>query len=253
MSGTLELADKRILVTGASSGIGRAIAQELARAGASLVVCGRREPELQQTLLSLASPERHRMALFDLRETDAIQPWCKSLVAQAGEPFDGLVHAAGVGGIVPLRMVKKAQIDEVFGLNVAASAAILGAVGAKGIVSEQASVVMISSAAALTAPAGMGLYAASKAAMNALVRSAAKEFGKRGIRVNAVAPGYVETPMLEASQNALPGDALKKTLEQQFLGILSPAEVAAAVRYLLSDASRRLTGQTLVIDGGYTC
>ena len=247
----LDLTGKRVLVTGASSGIGRATALLLADLGASLTLVARRAEVLEEVRVAMPEPDRHVVAPFDLADVDRIAPWMKERVGAAGGPFDGVVHAAGMGGATPLRVLSRKAVDAVALPNMYAVLGLLRAVASKGVAADGCSVVLLSSAAALVGSPGLVAYSATKGAVQAVVRSAAVELQGRRVRVNAVAPGYVAAPMMEQSRAELPGgDA---AVARQFLGMISPEEVAAAVAYLLSDAARRVTGSTLVIDGGFTC
>jgi NAD(P)-dependent dehydrogenase (short-subunit alcohol dehydrogenase family) len=120
------------------------------------------------------------------------------------------------------------------------------------VASARASVVLLSSVASISGSPGLVAYAGTKGALNAIVRSAAKELGPKSIRVNAIAPGYVQTPMYDEMKATTPGEVIRKLEEQHFLGIPKPEEVAVMAAYLLSDAARVVTGTMLVIDGGYS-
>lgn len=246
----LGLGGKLVLVTGASSGIGRAVAVAASRLGARVILGGRRADALAESRAAL-SGDGHLVAPFDLTDVDAVPAWVKALVAEAGAPLDGVVHSAGVGRPTPLRVLGRAAVDGIMTPNVYAALALLRAVSAKGVGRDGASVVLMSSVAGLVGTPGLVAYSASKAALTAIARSAAHELGGKRIRVNCVAPGYVETPMLDEARASLSGDfaALEK---RHFLGFARPEEVAIAVVYLLSDAARVVTGTTLVIDGGYS-
>lgn len=245
-----DLTGKRVLVTGASSGIGRATAVLLSRLGAVLTLTGRRADALEETRAAAAAPERHATSVLDLTDVDRVPAWLKELASAAGAPFDGVVHSAGVGGAAPLRTLSRKAVDAVALPNVYATLALLRGVASKGTAADGCSVVLLSSAAALAGAPGLVAYSATKGAVQAVVRSAALELRGRRMRVNAVAPGYVATPMMARSRDELPG--FEAAAARQFLGIVEPDEVAAGVAYLLSDAAARVTGTTLVIDGGFT-
>jgi NAD(P)-dependent dehydrogenase (short-subunit alcohol dehydrogenase family) len=247
----LDLSGKLVLVTGASSGIGRATAILLGQLGARVILSGRREDALRETRSQLPEPEKHPVEVRDLADIDAIPPWLKEVVARAGAPLDGLVHSAGVGGLAPLRTLSKKTIDSVMTPNLFAALALMRGASAKGASKDGASLVMISSVAGLVSSPGLVAYSASKGALHAAVRSAAQELKERKIRVNCVAPGYVETPMMEQSRAENPA-GFEAIAQRQFLGFAKPEEVATAVAYLLSDAARVITGTTLVLDGGFS-
>lgn len=245
----LDLTGKHVVVTGGSSGIGRATAILLSELGARLTLVGRRAIALDETRMATGRPDAHTCQLLDLADYDAVIASAREWPTTIGA-IDGLVHSAGVGGAGALRTLSRKGIDAVAGPNMYATLALLRAVASKGVAVDGSSVVVVSSAAALIGSAGLVAYSATKGAVQAIVRSAAVELKGRKIRVNAVAPGYVATPMMEQSRQSLLG--FEAVEARQFLGVLEPVEVAAAVAYLLSDAAKRVTGTTLVIDGGLT-
>lgn len=246
----LALPGRTVLVTGASSGIGRATAVAISRLGARVVLGGRRAEALEATRAALEG-EGHVVSPFDLSDTDAIPAWVKRASADAGAPLAGLVHSAGVSRSTPIRVVNRANIDDILAPNLYATLALLRGVSAKGVAADSCSVVIMSSVAGVAGTPGLVTYSASKGAIHALVRSAAQELGGKRIRVNCVAPGYVETPMLDGARDSLPGD-FQRLADRHFLGFARAEEIAVAIAYLLSDAARVVTGTSLVIDGGYS-
>ncbi|MFN3789301.1 SDR family NAD(P)-dependent oxidoreductase [Massilia sp.] len=237
---------KRVLVTGASSGIGRAAALACAQAGASLVLTGRDRVRLEATLAELAPPVMpgthagHQAVPADL--TDAAQ--LAALAEQAGM-LDGVVHAAGITGFAPVRMLQRSLLDSVMGANFAAPVMLTQRLLFKKTLRDGASIVFLSSIAAHTGTVGVGAYSASKAALEGFLRNLALEVAPRGMRANAVAPAMVETPLV----NTDPAFLAEKTKHYPF-GIGQPEDVAYAVIYLLADASRKVTGISLDLDGG---
>lgn len=251
MDNPLALSGKHILVTGASSGIGRATAVALSRLGARLVLTGRRMEALRETLAETAQPEFHACEAFDLAATSEIPGWVAQITARAGAPFDGAVHCAGVAGHVPLRALSAEKLQSVIGANLASAVMLLKGLSARGSVSAAgSSIVLMSSVAATVAWPGMVAYSACKAALSGIARSAAKELSDKNIRVNSIAPAYVRTPMLDRLMTELPD--FERIKSEQFLGLIEPDEVATLAAYLLSDAARKITGSQFVIDGGFT-
>lgn len=253
MYNPLDLSGKLILLTGASSGIGRGTAVVLSKLGARLILTGRREPALQETRLMMDNPDIHLVEPFDLSNVGQIPAWVKEVVGRAGAPLNGLVHSAGVGTTVPIRAFTEKNLDEVLVPNLYAALSLLRGATAKSVMDEHGgSVVWISSAAGLQGAIGLVHYSASKGALISAARSAALELAPKRIRVNCVAPGYVETPMIQLAEDFLPKEAYERTVADHPLGIGKVEDVGHAVAYLLSDAARWVTGTTITLDGGKT-
>lgn len=246
----LALPGRVFVVTGASSGIGRATATVLSRLGARVVLSGRRVSALEETRAGLDAPERHLIEPFDLADLDGIPGWLRGVRERAGSELSGLVHSAGHGAASPIRAVSRRTIDAVLEPNLHAALLLLRGATAKGVGRDGSSIVFISSVAAVTPAKGLAAYAGSKGALHSVARCAAQELAPKRIRVNCVAPAYVATPMLDQAQTELPGDFTH--LQRQVLGVIEPEQVGVAVAYLLSDAARTVTGTVLTIDSGYT-
>ncbi|MBA3888904.1 MAG: SDR family oxidoreductase [Gemmatimonadaceae bacterium] len=251
MRNPLDLSGKRVIVTGASSGIGRATAVVLGQLGAELVLVARRQDALEETL-GMLEGTGHVAACYDLTEVDGIPAWLKGVAAARGVPFDGVVHAAGLSTAIPIRILNRSRMEDLMVLNVYASLALVRGMAAKGVGADAASLVLVSSVSGLAGALGHSVYSASKGALHAMVRSAAKELAPRRMRINCVAPAWVQGPIMDVVQD-IQGDGFAKVAERQFLGAISPEDVATSAAYLLSDATRTISGTTLVIDGGWTC
>ncbi|MBC7622865.1 MAG: SDR family oxidoreductase [Aeromicrobium sp.] len=230
---------KRILVTGASSGIGRAVAVSCARAGASLVITGRDESRLTETLTAM-SGTGHAAVIADL--TDAAQ--VSSLVEQSGA-VHGLVHSAGIAGVMPFRMLGRPFLDDVFDTNFVAPVLLTQQLLARKRVVDGGSILFMTSLAAHTGTVGVAAYSASKTALLGAIRCLALEVAKRGIRVNSLSPGLVATPILGETL-----EWLEEKARMYPLGLGQPDDIAHAAQFFLSDASRKITGITFNIDGG---
>jgi 3-oxoacyl-[acyl-carrier protein] reductase len=241
---------KVAVITGASRGIGRGIAVDLARAGADLALLGRDLAALEETAAAArdARPDakitQHTLDVASEAETgEAIAAVLAAhgridvAVANAGQSIDGLI----------LRF-KSADLDRLLDVNLK-SAFYLSAAVAKPMMKQRSgSIVLVSSIAGLAGNAGQSMYAATKAGLLGLAKSLAKELGSRSIRVNVIAPGFIETAMT----SALPEAARKHYLESIALGRSgTPEDVAPVVTFLASDAARYVTGQTIVVDGGF--
>jgi len=250
MPNPLDLSGRTILVTGASSGIGRQTAIHLADLGARLVLVGRSEERLRQTASQLSDAE-HIVQPRDLSDVDAVPKWLKGLCKEIGR-IGGLVHSAGVHLMKPLRFMSPQEFSDVMTVNVTAAATLLKALRQKGVCDQPASAVLISSVMGMVGQAGVSAYCASKGAVCSLTRAAALELAEEQIRVNCVAPGWVQTEMADRAAETLTDDQLAEIRGMHPLGLGEPNDVANAVAFLMSDAAKWITGTTLVVDGGYT-
>lgn len=238
-----QLTGKTILVTGASSGIGRATAIECSKLGAKLVITARNEVRLKETLDALEGCD-HQMVVADLTNS----PDMENLVAAIPE-LDGLVNDAGIAVMKPVPFIKQRDLEEVVNINTFAPVLLTGAILKKKKLKRNASVVMVSSVASMGSfELGNSIYGLSKAAIKTFAEYCAMEVKNKEIRVNSVHPGMVATAM---TQNT----SLSATGEMDFSKYImnrcgKPEEIAWAIAYLLSDATRWMTGSQLVIDGG---
>ena len=239
------LKGKTVLVTGASSGIGRATAIECSRMGATVVVTARNEERLSETLGALDG-QGHKMILCDL----TIDSELDNLVEECPE-LDGLVCNAGINKLVPIRMLKADDMSNIFSVNTFSPIFLLQKLTRKKKIKDAASVVFTSSISGISAAAvGESMYIASKGAISAFVKAAALEYSKKGVRVNAVCPGMVKTDMSDAYE-LNEGD--NEDLKNYPLGrYATPEDIAWGIIYLLSNASSWVTGTNVIIDGGLT-
>jgi NAD(P)-dependent dehydrogenase (short-subunit alcohol dehydrogenase family) len=237
------------LVTGASSGIGKATAVLLSECGAQVVVHGRDEARLNRTLSELKGAG-HMASVAALENADQTNDWLKGVLEQSG-PLTGVFHSAGMELIRPARMIKQAQINDVFGSSVFAAFGIARAMSAKNALVEGGSIVLMSSVAGATGQVGMTAYSAAKASIDGLVRSLACELASKKIRVNSIAAGAVHTAMHERLTHGSGDAATQAYAQSHLLGFGQAEDVAHAALYLLSPASRWVTGTTMVVDGGY--
>lgn len=243
-------AGANILVTGASSGIGRATARLLADCGARLVLNGRDGQRLDEAVAALAG-EGHAALPSSLDDADQTADLVKS-ASQSHGPFTGIFHCAGREFVRPMRMMKRAQIDELFAAATFGALGIARAASQKDVVAEGASLLFMSSVAGMRGTAGMVGYSAAKAAVDGMVRSLAAELAPRGIRANSLAAGAVQTEMHERLSATLGTEALSAYELRHLLGFGRVEDVANAAAFLLGAASSWITGTTLVVDGGYS-
>lgn len=236
------LEGKRILVTGASSGIGRATAIECSRMGAKVVITGRNEERLSETFSQLDGAG-HLQIIADLTIQDHIDNLVNDCVK-----LDGLVNNAGLGCPKPVNFIKMSDLEMVYHTNVFASIMLTKALLKKKKVNRGASLVFTSSISSQLNVPGNAIYASSKAAIASFMRSCAIELGERQIRSNAVLPGMVETQLIKNNYTQEDMERDKSLYALKRYG--QPEEIALAIIYLLSDAARWVTGTSLVIDGG---
>ncbi|OWG13860.1 Gluconate 5-dehydrogenase [Delftia sp. K82] len=242
------LHDRRIIVTGATSGLGLATALACARMGAQVLGIGRNPERLASSLQQLKSmsDKPHEMLQADLTlERDR-----ERLVAHIGGPVHGVVHSAGISRLSPVRMISEQHLREVQAINVDAPMLLTQALLKRNLISADGSLVFLSSIAAHIGVPGVAAYSGTKAALIAMVRCLAMEVVKRRIRANCLSPALVETPLLEATATVV--GSMEKERGNYPLGFGKPEDVANAAVFLLSDASRWITGTTLVMDGGLT-
>ena len=238
------LSGQSILVTGASSGIGRQIAVACAAAGARVFLTGRNQARLEETAQLLIG-EGHICLSADLSNPAEIE----HLIAQL-PVLNGLAHAAGISRLVPFRMMGQAHLDDTFQSNTYAPLLLTKGLLAKKKIAAKGSVLWIASIASHVGPVASAGYAASKAALLGAMRSLGREVAKQGIRVNCIAPGYVRTPLLDGLQGG--GANMTDLFDLAPLGLGEPEDIAASAIFFLSDASRWITRNYFVIDGGLT-
>ncbi len=244
----MDLSGRRILVTGASAGIGRDLCQLLDGLGARLVLNGRDHTRLDDTL-GLLSGTDHVLAPFDLTDLDAVPAWMKDLARD--DPFDGLAHCAGVDVLRPIRAFDQAFFDWILRANLGSALALARGIRQKDVRAPGGvSVVFLASTAANTHSAGNIVYAAAKAGVISAARSLAVELLGDGIRVNCVEPSIVMTDMTRRNFDKLTDQQVQGLEALQPLGFGQPRDVAHAVAFLLADTGRWITGTSLVVDGG---
>ena len=237
------LLGKTILITGASSGIGKTTAIECSKMGAKCVITGRNEERLQETYDQLEGAG-HVQIIADLATTEGIEA-----LAEATPELNGLVNNAGISNTKPIGFIKQGDLGSVFAANAFAPIMLTKMLLKKKKLLNNASIVFISSAAAMNPDVANSVYSATKAAVASFSRSCAKELAGKFIRSNSVHPGMVKTSMTEnlvVSQEDQEKDMQRYPLKRYGL----PEDVAWAIVYLLSDASSWVTGISMVVDGG---
>lgn len=245
MKDVFSLEGKTVLVTGASSGIGRSTAMVCSKMGAKVVITGRNKERLKETFDSLEG-SGHQMVAFDLSLSNKLDEF----VAQLPQ-LHGFVSNAGTNRMSPVNFIKENDLLDVFQVNVFAPILMLRLLLKKKKLEKGSSVVFTSSISGLGVGAtGNSVYAASKGAVSAFIKVAAIELASKNIRVNAVCPGMVQTNMI---QEDITAEHLDEGLAEYPLGRYGmPSDIANAIVFLLSSASSWITGSNMVIDGGLT-
>jgi len=246
----MNLSGRRILVTGASSGLGRETAILLGELNARVILVARDHSRLQETLRQIPG-EGHVVAPFDLADSDAIPAWLRTVTAESG-PLNGLVHSAGVRHTLPLRVLTAAKFEELMRINLTSAAMLAKAFQQRGCSTAPSALVFLSSVAGFAGSPAISAYSASKAGLIGLTKSLALELAREGIRVNSVAPGFVRTEMWDRQREMSTPEQLQTIEEMHPLGLGAARDVANAVAFLLAETGRWITGSVLVVDGGYS-
>ncbi len=242
------LNSKVILISGASSGIGQAIARHVSEAGAIVLLSGRNIEKLEET--AALCPGESFICPQELNQLDELPKFVRRLTTAYG-PLAGLVHSAGVEQTIPLRALKAVKLQEILTINTIAGAMLIKGMAGRGCHSENSSVVVVSSVTGRVSKPAIAGYAMSKGAVEQMIKSLALELIPSGIRVNGIAPAMIRTPMFEKFFKTLSELERSNILRDHPGGIGSPEDVAAAAIFLLSDASKYVTGTSLLVDGGY--
>lgn len=238
------LQHKTILVTGATSGIGRRIVEAIIEAGGNVVATGR-DVEALKAIQTHYSEERITIVAADLTQADEL-----SKLVISCPSLDGFVHSAGMVKSQPIRYLSREKMEETFGINFFAPVVLVGELDRAKKINKKASFVFISSVSSLHPHKGGTSYSASKAALDTFMKVLALEYAHRGIRANSISPGMVKTPLYEQAKELTSEESMAEHISHYPLGMGETEDVANAAIYLLSDASKWMTGTTITLDGG---
>lgn len=245
MYNPFSLEGKTILVTGASSGIGRGICIDCSKMGATVHLMARNEDRLNETFSQMEG-RNHIIHKADLCNTEDINALVDDLPM-----IDGMVLCAGIIKTMPVKNIAEDSLMEIFNANIIGDIKLLSRLLKKKKLNHGGSVVFISSVSTFNVKVGNSLYSATKGAMNSFAKAAALEVAKQEIRVNCIQPGFIPSNIL--SKGTIDeDDFLKFYAERHPLGFGTPSDIANGCIYLLSDAARWVTGSIFTIDGGYT-
>ena len=239
---------KKIVVAGATSGMGKATAIKLSQQGAEVCLIGRDQDKLNEVKKKLSS-DGCRCFVKDFSEVGGFQEIFDDVIAD-GKKIDGLVYCAGIAKILPVSMLSKKNMDESMTVNLYSFAEMVSILSKKKY-HDKASVVGISSISTQYPQKCQGIYVATKCAMNGMVTSLAMELAEKGIRINTVLPSSTKTKMYDEAVEGKSDEEIRQIEQKQVLGLLNPGDVADVIMFLLSDASKMITGRSIYADAGF--
>ncbi len=240
---------KKIVIAGATSGMGKATAVKLSQQGADVCLIGRSQDKLNEVKMELSS-DSCRCYVKDFSEPGCFQEIFDDVVAD-GKKIDGLVYCAGIAKILPVSMLSKKYMDESMTVNLYSFVEMVSLLSKKKYHSEHASVVGISSISTQYPQKCQGIYVATKCAMNGMVTSMAMELAEKGIRINTVLPSSTKTKMYDEAVEGKSDEEVQQIKRKQVLGLLEPEDVAHVIMFLLSDAAKMITGRSIYADAGF--
>lgn len=249
MINPFSLEGKTILVTGASSGIGQGIAIQCSKMGARLVLNGRNEERLKETLSQMEG-EGHQIIIADLGKQDGIDK-----VVKESPELDGYVHSAGIPALRAVKNIDRTLMQEMYNINAIAPITLTSLLVKKKILKKRSSIVLIASTSGIfVGNVGEAPYSSTKGALYGFVKSAAIELAARGTRLNTLCPGLTPTRILEVSDSMFSKEQMieKQLPKYPLKRFGTPEDIANGAIYLLSDASSWVTGINLNVDGGLT-
>jgi len=250
MSDFITFKGKIIVVIGGSSGIGRATSTLLGKLGASVIIVSRNEEKIKATLHEIPKGN-HGFYCFDVSNTSDISELTSRIVDEYGA-IDGLVYCVGVHGTRPLKLISPDALETIMNINILPFIEFVRCFTKKGNFNNGFGIVAVSSVSSLQGNKGKVAYSASKGAMNASVRSMARELGTKKIRVNTVVPGVVDTPLFRELMDGASGESeeFSNIIKRQYCGVIPPEHIANMIAFLLSERAMYITGAEFVVDGG---
>lgn len=252
MYNPFSLENKVIIVTGASSGIGAQCAVDFSKMGAKVVLIARNEERLHQTL-QLMEGHGHMILPFDLSTSIRLKESVSEIVSKMGK-ISGLVNCVGISSVTPIKLITDEMLDLFFRTNVFSSFYLMKEITRIGNYDKErgCSIILFASIMGVVGEKCKALYSATKGALIAASRSMSYELAEKKIRVNVISPGAIETPINSGLPHMVT-PKLRQELESKHpLGLGECSDISNACIYLISDASKWVTGQNIIIDGGYT-
>ena len=252
MYNPLTIEGKTIAVTGAASGIGRQCAIDFAKAGANLVLLDLNKEALELTAAEcMQSGTKVVCCACDLTDSSKVATMIDGIVKEIGT-INGLLHAAGIEKTLPFNKFTTEDYQKIYAVNVISGLNLVSVLSKKKYRAENAKYVLIASITALVGRPGVAAYAASKGALVSAVKTMALELAPKGVTINCISPGTILTPLMENMLASLSAEQREERKAGFPMGLGKPSDIASTALFLLSDGARWITGQNIVVDGGYT-
>lgn len=251
MYNPLTIECKTILVTGAASGIGRQCAIDFSNAGANLILFDLNQEALNGTKELCNPGVKCHCAAVDLTQLDAVTTAVTEAVA-AVAPIDGMLYCAGIEKTLPFNKLSDDDYKKIYNVNVLGALNVMKPIMKGKNHGENTHFVLISSITSIVGRPGVAAYAASKGAILSMVKTIALEIAPKGMTINCISPGTILTPLMQQMMESLTEEQRKERQEGFPMGLGKPSDIANTAMFLLSDGSRWITGQNIVVDGGYT-
>ena len=247
----LSIEGKTIVITGGASGIGRQCAIDFSNAGANLVLLDINEEQLAETK-GLCNPEvKCSCYRCDLTDSENLEGIVKQAVDENGL-ISGMLHCAGIEKTLPYNKLSSVDYDRIYSVNVVGAMNLLKHLTKKCNRADNAKYVLIASITAVVGRPGVAAYAASKGAIVSVVKTLALELAPKGMTINCISPGTILTPLMQKMLDSLTEEQQAERKAGFPLGLGMPRDIANTAMFLLSDGARWITGQNIVVDGGYT-
>lgn len=246
----MDLSGKNIMVTGASSGIGKSISIYLSKLGANIVMVARNEERLKEVYKNL-EPGNHSWYLLDLKNPEGIEGMLDN-ICRDGLKLNGLVHSAGISMTVPVQLQKLDDLKDIMTVNFYSFMELVKHFSKRKYNDNGGSIVAISSISSKVGARGLSAYCASKGAVDSSIKALALDLAPKNIRINSIDPAMIRTQIFEDLNRLVNNSGFEAELKKrQILGVGEPEDVACAAAFLLSDASKFITGTSMIVDGGY--
>jgi NAD(P)-dependent dehydrogenase (short-subunit alcohol dehydrogenase family) len=250
MNSIFNLNNKNVIITGASSGIGRQCAIAFSKSGANVILVARNKERLKETFDKLEKGN-HLFISQDITKYEKLEDMVKNAVKEVGKIY-GFVHSAGIDMTLPLSVMQSSYYEKIFAINVISGLELAKIISKKKYINKNsASFIFIASIMGVIGNAALTGYSASKGAIISAIKPLAIELAHKNIRVNSISPGQVETEMAVRFFKVISKESKEEIIKMHPLGLGKPEDVANACIFLLSDASRWITGTNLIVDGGY--